>query len=274
MDEEHLLSNTQKLKNGPLIYVLAQIQISPVLKIGKFVDDIQERLRGDYPRLQKKTIQSVNLALLGSEKSAEVDLEKVIETHNRWLFTNEQETTGFILDNSSFALHTTDYPTFEPFLEWFRAGITILGEVVDVGLVQRLGLRYMDLIDPIGNDSIDQYVSEGLHGFPLHHIAETNDYSSQTISRGETSAGYLVARYTRSKEEISLPSDITPLVLPHDHKKRNPDKLAALLDFDHYRTETIKFSPDEIMKRMRELHDATSTIFHGTATEHAFKKWQ
>ena len=39
----------QKMSNAPIFYTLAQIRFSPVLGMAKFVSEIQDRLRVEFP---------------------------------------------------------------------------------------------------------------------------------------------------------------------------------------------------------------------------------
>lgn len=238
--------------------------MATVLKIGDFVPDIQEKLRRDYPRLNQQKVEAIKLVPGSSSPT--------VETLHRWEFVDKPGTTGFILDSSSFTLHTTDYPTFEPFVEQLRFGVTVLAEVAGVSLVERLGLRYIDLIDPVGGDSIDQYVVSGLGGFPLSDFAGT-DCISRTESKGQTTVGHFVAKFAQYRDGTFLPPDLMPVSLPLS-KLPQKGTLTALLDLDHYQAETVDFSPEDIVERMWALHDGTSAVFEATVTPFALDRWR
>ena len=238
--------------------------MAPVLKIGDFVPDIQEKLRKDYPRFNERKVETINFVSGSSVPT--------VETLSRWEFVDKSGTTGFILDKSSFILHTTDYPTFEPFVEQLRFGVTVLAEVVGVSLVERLGLRYIDLIAPMDGDSIDQYVVSGLGGFSLSEFSGAHCIS-QTESKGQTNVGHLIARYAQYRDGTFLPTDLVPISLPM-RKLPHKGELTALLDLDHYQAETVDFSPKDIVKRMWALHDGTSAVFKATVTPFALDKWR
>ena len=258
------MAETQQLTRAPLIYVLAQVRTTPVLSIAKFVPEIQERLRGKYPRFNQHTIQALSF---GPEVNAPTQ-----ETIQRWEFIDKAGTTGFILDQASLILHTTEYPTFKPFVERLREGLEVIVDVTNVSLIERLGLRYVDLIEAVEGQSVADYVDDGLRGFPLDGVS-VNMSVTRTESKARTKEGQIVAKYVEYIDGSVLPNDLMPISLAMS-KTPAKDVIIGHLDIDHFQTETFDFEVDEIVHRMWSLHDTTSKVFKATATNFAMESWK
>ena len=258
------MPKSKRLLNAPLVYVLAQVRTTPILKIADFVPEIQERLRKEYPRLNQQTTQALSFSPGATTPT--------IDNLHRWEFMDKAGTTGFILDNASLVLHTTDYPTFEPFIERLREGLTVLGEVVGISLVERLGLRYVDLIQDENGAEIDKYVPESLRGIPLDDVS-VDLAVTRTESKARTAVGQINVKYVQHAEGTALPADLMPLSLTFT-KIPAKGKLFAHLDIDHFQTESIDFIPEDIVQRMWSLHDGTSKVFKAAVTGHALSKWR
>ena len=83
----------------------------------------------------------------------------------RWSFTNSERTEGYLLLSNALVFHTTAYNTFESFLERTIFGLNLVHEIVELDYVERIGLRYLNAVFPINDETIEQYLNPGLLGF-------------------------------------------------------------------------------------------------------------
>src|SRR5262245_9125468 len=128
-----------KFHKSPLVMVLAQVRTSPVTKMADYAAEVQEQVRRrGFPRLAEGTVQEILLTPGGPQ----------LRVHPRWEFQDKERTTGIILTQNGVVLHTREYDTFDVFADHLKLALEVVGKVVKPALVERLGLRYVDLIRP------------------------------------------------------------------------------------------------------------------------------
>jgi uncharacterized protein (TIGR04255 family) len=250
------------LKKSPLVYVLAQVLISPVLRMEDFVPDIQERLRQrGYVRFSK--VQSQQLAL---------SPEPSIQSFSRWIFSNRENTEAIVLSQDFITLETTQYDRFETFVASLEIALRMIGDIVKPALAERLGLRYVDLINPKENESFDNYLEQGVLGLSTEQLGVDN-LSATYETTGSTPAGQLVLRLTQATNKSFLPPDLSSSRLNFTNFPQ-PDKSFALLDIDNYSTQQFDFAPSSLVAHMWQLHRYADRAFRSCVTDQARQLWQ
>ena len=120
-----------KLKTNPLVCVLGQVRISPVLQMEEFIPAIQEQLRRtDYPKFNREETEEL---ILGPGTQPKV------RSSTRWIFLNKENTAAVVLAQNFIALQVSQYTSFEIFLGALKAVLKIIGKVADISLTERLG---------------------------------------------------------------------------------------------------------------------------------------
>jgi uncharacterized protein (TIGR04255 family) len=254
-----------KLLKSPLVMVLAQVRISHVAKMGDYVDDIQERLRNSgFPRFEEGRAHEIILR---------AGLQPEIREHSRWEFQNKERSTGIIVMQNAIVLHTNSYDTFDHFAKALRLALDVIGDAVKPALVERLGLRYVDLIRSEAGDSWTAYLKEGLHGLSPSSIGMTEGLQRhETI--GTTKVGQLVVRCVQSTNGSFLPADLSPTTLDYRKLAVPSGELVTLLDLDHFTEVARDYNVDQVMGAMWDLHENLDVTFREAVTEHAMKKWE
>lgn len=253
-----------KLSNPPVVYVLAQVRFNALLSMEKYIPEIQERCRKIYPKFRKGVVQNL-------EFDADGQPREVIKVH-RWEFFNKEGTEGFILHNDSFVFHSSKYKDFESFIDMLVSMLSEVNEVIDVSLIERLGLRYIDVIAPDDGECINDYLNPGLSGLPYEELGVELS-ASHFDSVSKSSLGQLVIRTTKNYDAANIPQDLFPVSL----KIENPAKqgtLSALLDSDHYCEKSRDYDIDDIRKCFIQLQDLLSKAFWSSITEFAVNKWR
>ena len=130
------------LSRQPLVLVLCQVKYSSIRKISDYIPAIQEDFRRQgYPIDRFDKIQQVNIGPNGVQTTEQ----------ERWEFRNKAETQSIIVLQDSAVIQTTSYERFENFAKDIRmASSTILSrtEHDKFGVIQRVGLRYIDIVQP------------------------------------------------------------------------------------------------------------------------------
>lgn len=254
-----------KLHKSPLVMVMAQVRISHVAKMGDYIDDVQERLRrSGFPRFEEGRAHEILLR---------PGLQPEIREHSRWEFQNKERTAGIIVMQNAVVLHTNSYDTFDHFAKVLRLALEVVGEAAKPALVERLGLRYVDLIRPEPGESWTAYLKPALHGLSPKAIGMAEGLQRhETV--GTTPAGQLVVRCVQSTDGVFLPVDLSPSTLDYSKVTVRPGELLTLLDLDHFSQVTRDYDVDQVMGGMWELHEDLDVSFREAITEHAMKQWE
>ena len=252
-----------RLRRSPLVLVLSQVRISPVLQMQTFVPSIQEHLRkAGYPRFSESLLQEIVLGPTPNSAPA-------MSTRNKWLFSDRDSQSAVALTTDFIALETVAYDTFDSFVEAMGAVLDIVGDQAKIELSERVGLRYVDLVQPPAGDELNSYLSPGLSG--LGHVPGTETKSNRLLVQGTSELGQFVFRLTTGTGSPSLPPDLQPSDLPI--AVESIDGEYAILDFDHASTATRGFDIDLLTDDLWGLHDVVDGLFRSAVTSHAMDQW-
>jgi uncharacterized protein (TIGR04255 family) len=252
------------LTKAPLVYTLGQVIFSPIFSIGDYINHIQEQLRKNgFPKVAPNPLQTLTMGP-GNIPS--------VQSVPGWSFLNKTDDFGITLTSNFVSLDTTVYTKFDDLIDQFRVVLDILKSSTDVALVQRIGLRYVDLIKLNEGESFSDYLRPELVGFRFQDVEASNtDYVSH--STANTDSGKLLVRCFRTNSGIPLPPDLLP------PKLKSPASVVlgewvTFLDFDHYNEEQRDFVVDDIIEFFWKLHDITGDAFFNNAiTAHAKTQW-
>lgn len=254
-----------RLANAPVVYVLCQIRFSPVEKMGDYIPAIQEALRAQYPVFEREQIGGVSI---GSNNQP-----TFIQNENRWRFETRDQRTGYVLYTSQLITHTTAYIDSEDFRDRIVSGFRVVHEFAKLGFIQRIGLRYIDLITSADNDRIDDYVNPSLVGFRPTIPGLSPEISQQFLRARSNIGGTLLMRVSRALHSSALPADLLPSALKLT-RQPNSDKESMLLDWDHYiDSVNLDPDPDALAEKLRSLKAPIAKVFEEAVTEHAVKVW-
>ena len=255
-----------RLHHAPVVYVLCQIRFSPVEKMADYVPAIQETLRTEYPVFDREQLGGVTLG-----PSAQ---PVFVQNEMRWRFETRDRQTGFMLSTQQLITHTTSYVDSDDFRRRIVRGFQTVHEVAKLGFIQRVGLRYVDLVIPNEGEQIEDYVDSSVVGFRPTVRGLTPDISQQFLQTRSAMGGVLMMRASRAHHSSALPADLLPTPLK---LKREPhaDQESMLLDWDHY-IDAVNLDPDpvQLTETLRRLKAPISTIFQEAITEHAVQVWQ
>ena len=255
-----------RLANAPVVYVLCQIRFSSIEKMADYVPTIQEALRPQYPNFEREQIGGVSLASNAQPV--------FVQNETRWRFETRDNQTGFILSTNQLIAHTTNYVDSDDFRGRIVFGFKTIHEIAKLGFVQRIGLRYVDLITASDDDTIEDYVHPSLLGFRPRVPGLTPDDSQQYLRTHSAIGGTLLVKISRARHGGELPADLLPTTLALK-RRPNPDQESIFLDWDHY-IEQLNLDPDPkiLATTLRDLKEPIATIFKEAITEHAVQVWR
>jgi len=264
-----------KLTKQPLALVLIQTRFSPISNLDKYIPDIQDELRRTgFPYLTPKN--GMRLDVLP---------EEIKQTSMaQWVFEMVDKGTSLILDERQVLLQTVQYESFELFVEKYLAILDIVMKKTDhssFGVIERLGLRYVDQILKQGDDDdIASYLRPELRGMDSSFFKNTSKrYSFATLGDTELRnkrKGKLSIRIIRNNEGLDLPPDLIQDA-PRRSRKIEPGQDLALIDMDHGFEGPIGpgVTREELEELYFSLHDIViEVLYESVASEEGIQKWK
>lgn len=258
------------LSKSPLVLVLSQVRFSPLMAMSSYIAAIQDRLRqSGYPLNSSVEVQEFPIGQPGARPTT----RSTVRPH--WEFLSKDQTTSVIVNEGFVVVQTTTYDDFDAFLAQTLDAVEIVATAVGGLLIQRVGLRYVDLIRPKPGETWEQYVSTGLRGFSSAHFAgDTAVRVHQTVARTED--GMMIVRMLQNRDRSILPPDLITQTLQFPKVTPvQPGELLTIIDIDHYR----EVGPDEFdrgnLKRLGwKLKNASYDVFMAMVTPEALETWR
>jgi uncharacterized protein (TIGR04255 family) len=258
------MQNYPKLSNQPLKLVLAEFRFSAVMGIEKYISELQEILRPDYPTPASGKEQLVEVQPTG------INLSNV----DNWSFISMDKKSAININQHRLVYLTSDYPRFEGFSSKCKEALKTLQEVVKPGLIERIGLRYSDLILIDEGENIADFVDSSLA--PSGKLEVIGDLQQQ---RNEyyilADSGGLFIRTLYGKHNLSFLPDIHSLPIRIESEDEPSERM--VLDFDHFwesKGESIEFETQKILDLLESLHKTSREAFWNVTTDFARKeKW-
>ena len=261
------------LSKQPLVLVLGQVRFSPVRQMADYIPAIQEEFRRNgFPIERAGKVQQL---IFGPGGGVPV---QVVE-QQRWEYRTKDETWSILVLQDSVVLQTTAYERFERFANKLQHAVrTVLVKTENdkLGIAQRVGLRYVDVVQPRDDEDFRFYLRPGFHGV-ADEVFQTGTHRLHVESTGRTSVGdaegTMVVRVVQNDQGFSLPPDLIGAAPKHSSRATSGE-LITLIDMDHYIEG--KFDPDSdwVVARAYEMHDHLIETFHEhVVTAEAIKVW-
>ncbi len=259
------------LSKQPLVLVLCQVRFSPVRKMADYVPAIQEEFRRHgYPIERSGKVQQLTITPAAVQ----------VVDQDRWEYRTKDEQWTITVLHDSVVLQTTAYQRFEGFADHLaRAVRTVLSKTEQdkFGVVERIGLRYVDLVQPRRGEEYRSYLRPGFHGV-TDDAFRPGTHRLHVESVGRTSVldteGTMVVRVSQNDQGFDLPPDLVGGA-PKHQSRATRGELVTLIDMDHF--VEGKFEPDTnwVLERAYALHDDLIETFHKyVITEQAVEAWR
>ena len=259
------------LSKQPLVLVLCQVRFSPVRKMGDYIPGIQEAFRRHgFPIERAGKIQQLTLTPASVQAVAQ----------ERWEYRTKDEQWSVAVLQDSVVLQTTAYRRFEGFAEKLEAAVKTVLEQTEqdkLGLIQRVGLRYIDLVQPREGETYRDYLRPGFHGASDTPFVE-GSHRLYVESVGRTNVGdtpgTMVLRVAQNDQGLDLPPDIIGNA-PKFQPRTKAGELATLVDMDHFIEGKFDPSAEWVTARAYAMHDHLVETFHEhVVSKDAIEVWQ
>lgn len=237
------------LPNAPLERVIVQVRFSPILKIAQrdFIIPFQEAIRATYPSLEHDQTQLLTLGPEGMVPK---------ESSIRWRFIDMNGEWTVSLAPDFVAMETRRYTSRADFFGRFLGVLETVHEHFQPGLVERIGVRYIDRIEADGLEEISSLVRPEVAGVlptpvrsaAVHALAE---------HIFEVDGARLLARWgiLRAGRTVD-PAAIEPIGEP-----------SWLLDLDMFKISRRSFEPAAIIAEARSYSERLYCFFRWVVTD-------
>lgn len=258
-----------QMPNAPLVYVLAQIRFTHIPRMDRRWEDFHENVLESYP-LADPSERIEQLTIKDGKPS-------VGDSIQRWKLFSDDRTSGLIVTADSLVFHAIKYKTSKHLIAELDEILRNFAKVIPEKMVRvnRLGLRYVDLLLPESGLMVDDQVIENLR-LPLLPDLGKPERMEQVVTYKTDVGGKLVIRHRQSVNPDLLPADIFPNnleVAPRLSRPKPEGQVAGLLDYDHFLEKDMHFDVATIIDDFRKLHSVSSAAFLKTTTKEAQQMW-
>lgn len=245
------------LPNAPLLRVIAQVRFPPVMSIQRpeFVGPFQEAIRSSYPVLRPE--REVG-AVVGAQGVTEVQSGSI------WRFHDSSGIWRTSLATNFLALETTRYTSRDDFLARLMSLLEALDTHIGLGLVDRLGVRYIDRILWEGSAAARSMVRPEIMGVLAAPFA---DASAQALTEIVFRMGQTDSRLKARWGTIPAHHTIDPATL------EPVDKSTWVLDLDAFTTEARAMDVDSIVAQARHFAERIYAFFRWSVTDEFLRRF-
>lgn len=265
----------KKMKHAPVYFTIAQVRHNPVLRLGSYVPDIQERMRkAGYPDHRPGQTLVINLtpAPAGGDAGIARPVPEAVERH---AFLSMDATRGFIVEQSALSFQTTEYDTFQTFAEQFFIGLGIVHDSLSLAYSERIGIRYLDAVVPAGGEpELKKYLAPGVLGLAGRLPASVPIGLSVSETHIAMPDANLLSRTIIRSGPLGFPMDLEPQGLAVPARFQQINGVHAIIDTDASQDERQPFDLLRLRKRFDGLHTQIRMAFDASVTPYALKAWE
>lgn len=258
-----------KLEHQPLTLVLAEFRFKRVEFETQAMAALKARLVPLFPELSEGVGQQVQFG----------DGGVTIATAPYVIWRAPVAGVSVHLEADRITYATTMYPRFKVFSRDCLAVVEALLATLRPATLHRVGLRYNDVVVPMQDEFLEQYVHASL--LPYAPLSTDGNavvrHLSETVV--QTSMGALVVRALAGMHGLGMMPDLQgqfglPLGI-----EVPADRATAVLDFDHFwevpEMEGVPFSVEAAGGRLAELHEPAREAFWKVTTDFArTQRWK
>lgn len=250
-------------RRPPLVYVVAELVISPYYSMAAKVPGLQDRLRGSFPR----TLEASEFMVDGAKPTSQPV----------WQLMSVDQTHGVRLGTRVISLHATSYLQSSDFLSRWAEVLDIIQNASLGAFVERAGLRYIDLIVPSQGRTPADYLAPGLQGIEPEGARSTGSMWAAAFQFD----GSLVNLRTAAPapQGLLLPPDFNalplnkPAVMLEAEKRLMEQKTIGFLDTDCLKDIGKVFDAGELLGTYTEMQKLVSMTFKSALSDIARAEW-
>lgn len=261
------------VKHPPVFFTIAAVRHEPILALGGFIPEIQDKLR--------------RKGFSGPTDTADITTNIRDQSRGEFksftIFNPERTEACTFNEEGIYAFHTSAYESRSALFASFRTGLEILHSVVTLKTVNRVGARMLDLIRPsdYGKQMAD-FVDPHLLGF--NGLGCTKDWSRGPSSLDEKffdGDAEVLAKFACIPDGFGIHADLFSVISRHlllEFVTNSPGEVHGILDIDSgtqmSRTNTGReYDVERIMAELEDHKNRISRVFRATVKPEALAAW-
>ena len=244
------------LTNAPLIKVLFQIRFPKEIALSdkNTIAELHKCLREPYPILRQS--QTLGL-LIGSEGILPQQISDVV-----WRMQDNANPQWQVSISETFlSLDTSAYSSRSDFLERLAFVLSQFSSIVNPSIIDRLGIRYIDMISGDGLQRVPEFVRPELLGamaIPLENGVDLGQTVTESIFR-------LKEYWMKCRWGIVGPGTILdPLIEPVQEN-------AWILDVDAFTANAFPFGVESVSSLAKQFAEQAYKFFRWVTTKELLK---
>lgn len=234
----------RKYANSPIIEAICDFRFSPDTKWDLTIPGLVYEIVGkEFPNKEQRLVQEVEIA------QTPEGMQHQIHINERILFLANDRKTFVQLGPHLLAVNCLKpYPMWKEFRARIKAALSAIGNVVDIGGLQRIGLRYLNRIEIPGRS------------FDFEDYFEFRPFLGQKLTQDMVSfiLGCVLPFYEgRDSCRVQLTNAA----------RGSPDSTAVLLDLEYSLAKPKAISPPQVLEWVETAHEKVEDIFEGCISE-------
>lgn len=234
----------RKYANPPLVEAVCEFRFTPDTQWDMTIPGlVYEKLKDEFPRREQRLFQEIEL-IQGPD-----GLQRQIRTSERIVFLMEDRKTFVQIGPRLLAINClAPYPTWAGFKPKIVKAFEALMDTTDVKGLQRVGLRYINLIEiPSSQIKLEDYFQ-----FYLFLGPELPQVMVNFIVGCEF-------RYAHDRDLCRVQLITTP--------SGSSERPAFTLDIDYFLAQPKGIKPEEVAEWVEQAHNEIEQIFEGCITD-------
>lgn len=236
---------TKRYAKPPIIEAVCEFRLTPECTWDLTIPGlIYEEVRNNFPIKEQSSVQELESSQGGPEARPQT------RTTERILFLTSDRKTFIQVGPRLLAINTLRlYPSWKGFKPKIEIGFRALTKKVEVQGLQRIGLRYINLIEVPGKS------------FNLIEFFDFRPLLGERL-RKRALSGLIVGCLLPSSDG----HDVTKVQLMNTGAAKE-DATEFLLDIDHFTARAGLVSPDQAMQWVEKAHEQVEEVFEDCITE-------
>lgn len=243
---------------SPLVRVIAQVRFPLIASMEKreFIAPFQEAIRKKYPALRPEQNRGVVFGPQGGVLDS--------RANTIWRFYEATGPWSVTLGPEFLALETRTYTSRDDFLQRLGFVLQALETHVDPGVIDRLGVRYIDRVSGEDLDILPALVRSEVAGILCTPLAE---YALLALSESlfvlPDGEGKVTARWGQVPPGGTVDPAAVDII----------DEASWLLDIDAFKVETRALEVDAIVDQARAFAERIYSIFRWVVTDEFLRRY-
>lgn len=245
------------LSNAPLVRVVAQVRFPLIASVDNqdFIAEFQEAIRHDYPVLRPEHSTGVVFGPQGPVSTRKSTVWRFEDTSGQWRVS---------LAPDFLALESLKYTSRDDFFNRLNQVIATLHKQLDIQVIDRIGVRYIDRIRGDNLRELPNLVTPQVAGIMASNIANAVSLSiTESLFDLPDGSGRVLARWGMVPPNMTIdPAAVEPI-----------DEQSWILDLDAFIEKTRPFNIDNILMEARGFSERIYSVFRWVVNDEFLRRY-